>query len=155
MQLDYHQPSEQTTVCPKLSGIKSENSIQTSLSQNESSHASNRVRSMKRSHDFSFDGTDMAHDEMREKLHRLQGFQPSFESNSKHVDLALTCNPASVQTGNDFETHSDIEGVSIGDPAELGPLNVQESSSTNSGLNEVSLEITGFRQLQQVMEQVR
>lgn len=110
---------------------------------------------MEHSHNLSFEVTDIAPEEMRGKLRHQQGFQPSFDSNSKHVDLASICNPVSEQKGKEFENHSDIEGVSIGVLADLGgPSDVQESCSIDSGLNEVSLEATSFRQLQQVMEQV-
>ncbi|GMI88358.1 hypothetical protein HRI_002505100 [Hibiscus trionum] len=46
---------------------------------------------------------------------------------------------------------NEVEGFSVGKQAELGSSNGQESSSVSSMLDEVSLEATSFRQLQQVM----
>ncbi|XVE66539.1 hypothetical protein DITRI_Ditri08aG0087100 [Diplodiscus trichospermus] len=49
------------------------------------------------------------------------------------------------------EGNSEVEGVGVGKPAELDSSNARESSCVSSVLDEVSLEATSFRQLQQVM----
>lgn len=51
-------------------------------------------------------------------------------------------------SGNELESQSDMKG------AEIGSLNVPESASVSSQLNEISLEATSFRQLRHVMEQL-
>lgn len=151
VQSDYHQPSEQTTIDTMLSGMQSENTAQPSRLQKDSSHASNR---MQRSRDFPFKENHIVPDDRQRNLHNHQGYQYSFDSDSKDIDYPSNGNPASVQTGNWFKNYSDGEGVGLGIPADLRSLNLQESSSENIGLNELSLEVTSFRQLQQVMEQM-
>ncbi|XP_016739342.1 protein LNK1 isoform X3 [Gossypium hirsutum] len=60
----------------------------------------------------------------------------------------------SSYASNQDEGHSEVEGVSVGNPAELDSSNVRESSCVVSPFDEVSLEATSFRQLQQVMEKL-
>lgn len=151
VQSDCHQPSEQNTVDTVRSGMQSENTDQPSLFQKDSSHASNR---MQRSRDFPFTENHIVPDDMQGNVHSHQGYQYSFDSDLKDIDFSSNCNPASVQTGNWFKNYSDVEGVGLGIPADISSLNLQESSSANIGLNELSLEVTSFRQLQQVMEQM-
>uniref|UniRef100_A0A5B6Z960 Protein LNK1 n=1 Tax=Davidia involucrata TaxID=16924 RepID=A0A5B6Z960_DAVIN len=161
MHSDYRYHSDQIPVSPTLSGIKSENNGLTSHSPKESSYASNQVQSMESSHDRSFEAPAITMDKKREKPHLRQGFQPSFTSNRKHVDLvvpAAICDPVSCRkqvhhSENKVEIYSEVEGVSMGIP-ELDSSNVQERSSMSSGLDEISLETTSFRQLQHVMEQL-
>ena len=144
VQGDYPQPSEQTTVDTMLSGMQSKNTVQPSPFQKDSSHASNEIQR-------SFQEKHIVPDVRRRNL---QDIQYSFDSNSKNIDSPLNFNQASVQTGHWFENHNDVEGVGSGIPADLSSLNLHESSSANIGLNELSLEVTSFRQLQQVMKQV-
>ncbi|XP_022725219.1 protein LNK1-like isoform X3 [Durio zibethinus] len=94
MHLSYSSHSDQISICPTLSGAKSENNGHPS-SKNESSYASNQD-----------------------------------------------------------EDHSEVEGVSVGYPAELDSSNAQESCCVSSVLDEVSQEATSFRQLQHVMEKL-
>ncbi|KAK2982343.1 hypothetical protein RJ640_009040 [Escallonia rubra] len=159
---DYCHPSDQTTISPALSGIKSENTGLTSLSSKESSYASNQIQSLERSHDPSFDVTALTPNSKRGKLNHQQGLQSSFTSDTKHMNFVVPgsiCDPVSVRTqvhhiGNEFGNQGDITGVSLGNAAELGCSNVEANSSMSSGLEEISLEATSFRQLQQVMEQL-
>ncbi|XP_022763713.1 protein LNK1-like isoform X5 [Durio zibethinus] len=62
--------------------------------------------------------------------------------------------PDSVGQSEQDEGHSEVEGVSVGKPSELGSSNAQEISCVSSVLDEISLEATSFRQLQQVMEKL-
>ncbi|KAL8116657.1 hypothetical protein AgCh_022996 [Apium graveolens] len=151
LQSDYHQPSEQTTVDTMLSGMQSENSDQPSLFQKDSSHASSQ---MQRSRDFSFKENHIVPDDRQRNLHSHQGYQYPFDSELKDFDFPSNCNPASVQNGNWFKNYGDVEGVGTEIPADISSLNLQEISSENIKLNELSLEATSFRQLQQVMEQM-
>ncbi|KAA8545600.1 hypothetical protein F0562_020384 [Nyssa sinensis] len=122
----------------------------------------NNAMSMESTHDHLFEAPAITMDENREKLHVRQGFQPSFTNNRKHVDLMVptaNCNLISIgkkvhHSENKVENCSEVGGVSMGVPAELGSSNVQEISSTGSGLDEISLKSTSFRQLQRVMEQL-
>lgn len=151
VQSDYHQPSEQTTVDTMLSGMPSENTDQPSLFQKDLSHASNNMQC---SHDFSFKENHIVPDARQRNLQSHQGYQYSFDRDLKDFDFSSNCNPASVQNGNCFKNYGDVEGSGLGIPADISSLNLMESSSANIGLNELSLEVTSFRQLQQVMEQV-
>ncbi|CAK9181668.1 unnamed protein product [Ilex paraguariensis] len=161
MHSDYSYPSGTSTSSPAPSGIKSENKEFTYRSSKESSNASNQVQSMESSQDPSFEGTAITLIEKKQKLHHRQGLHPSFTGNPKHVDMvvqASNCGPVSVRkqvhhSGNKFENHSDVEGVSIQISVE-GSSNALESSSMSTGLEEVSLEATSFRQLQLVTEQL-
>ncbi|PQQ01075.1 protein LNK1 isoform X2 [Prunus yedoensis var. nudiflora] len=123
MHLDYSHPSDQTSVCPTVSGTQSDNNVHPSPSLKETSYASNKVLSMESS-------------------------------------CETYCDPVSVQkkvqqSANETEGHSDVEGgASIGMQAEFDSSDLQESSCLSSVLDEISLEATSFRQLQQVTEQL-
>lgn len=154
IQSDSHQPSDQTTISPSLSGTRLENNTATSLSPKESSLSFEGLQDKDCSQDLSSMMIDVAPEEGRDNPGHYQGLQASFNSNAKNVDVASICNPFPVQASNEFENHNDVEGASSGIPAKAGPWYVQESSTVNSGFNEGSLEATSFRQLQQVMEQL-
>ncbi|XP_059648071.1 protein LNK1-like isoform X2 [Cornus florida] len=153
-----HHPSGQISVGSTLSNVNSENNGFTSISTNESSYASNQVQSMESSHDRSFEVPSTTMDEKSEKLHHQQGFQSLFLSNLKHADLVVQAairEPTSVQkqdhsSENEVKDPNEVEGVSMGVPADLDSSNLQEVS----GLNEISLEATSFLQLQHVMEKL-
>uniref|UniRef100_A0A5B6ZCE4 Protein LNK1 n=1 Tax=Davidia involucrata TaxID=16924 RepID=A0A5B6ZCE4_DAVIN len=162
MHSEFHHSSDQFSVSPTLSSIKSENNGLMSLSPKESSYASNQGQSMESTHDHSFEVPAITVDEKKEKLHVRQGFQPSFTSSRKHVDLvvpAAICDPISIwkqvhHSENKIENRSEVGEVTMGIPAELDSSNVQESSSMRSRLDEISLESTSFCQLQHIMEQL-
>lgn len=88
-------------------------------------------------------------------------YQLSFSGNQKQTSITLQASRSDMvspqkQFGkeNKIESQSDIEEIKKGASAELDSLNVQEGSSISSELDEISLEASSFRQLQQVMEQV-
>ena len=56
---------------------------------------------------------------------------------------------------NQIEGQTDVKGACIKLPHELDSSNVQDSSCMSSVLDDISLEATSFRQLQQVMEKVQ
>lgn len=158
---NYIHPSDQFPVSPTPSCVKSENNGHSPFSPKESSYASN-IQSMESSHDASFETPAIKVDEKREKLYRKQGFQTSFAISSKHKDLVVQAacyDPISVQkqlnhSENEVEGHSEVEGGSISIPMEMDSSNVQDNSCMSSMLEEISLEATSFRQLQNVTEQL-
>nr|XP_025886369.1 protein LNK1-like isoform X4 [Solanum lycopersicum] len=118
--------SDQTTVCPTLSTIKSKKSCLVTLSAKDSC-ATNQMQLMESLPDPSFQVAGIGTNEnMVDKL--LQ------RSVIKH------------------ENNRDLESVSTGIPAEVGSSIVKESSCTSSGLNEISEEADSFHQLEHVME---
>ncbi|XP_048228163.1 protein LNK1 isoform X2 [Ricinus communis] len=158
MNINYGHSSDQTSVCPSQSGIKSESNGLPSPSPKDSSFASNQLQSIESSHGPSLD-TPAIINEKRERLYLCQDLQAQYARNFKCANIASpTALYDSVQNQNrqsdyEVECHSEIEEVSIRIPAELDS-NAQESSCMSSALDEISLEATSFRQLQQVMEQL-
>lgn len=159
---DFNHAPDQAMISQPISGIKVESEGLTSLSPLESSYGSNQLQPMESSGDPSFERTAVKLDEKREKGHQSHGFQPLFTGNPRNVGMIAqpsTCDPLPIQkqvhqSANETDSQSDVEGVLIGGFRELGSLNAQESTSMNSGLDEISLEATSFRQLQLVMEQL-
>ncbi|KAI3803827.1 hypothetical protein L1987_31989 [Smallanthus sonchifolius] len=141
----------QTTTVPMLSGIKSEHKGLKSPSPRGSSYASNQS-----SGDPSFAGTAAETDEQKQS----QGFQPIFIGSPRQMGIMFQSSKGFLvsdeKQGNlsvkEHVSRRDIEGDQKG--VDTGLLNVQESSSVSSGLDEISLEATSFRQLRQVMEQL-
>ncbi|PON39088.1 dentin sialophosphoprotein-like protein [Trema orientale] len=155
MHLEYTHHSDQISVCPTPS-TKSEND------GHPSPCTSNQLQSMEGSHGGSTEIPDIRMSGKRETLYNCQGFQSSFTMNfektastSQMVLSGAASNQKQMQQSeNQIEGHSDVEGASIEIPAELDSSNVQESSCMSSVLDDISLEATSFRQLQQVMEKL-
>ncbi|TYJ40519.1 hypothetical protein E1A91_A04G146100v1 [Gossypium mustelinum] len=160
MHLSYSGSLDQVSICPTVSSAKSENNGQSS-SKNESSYASNQVHSIESSHGPLFEASAIITNEKRGKLHCQQDTQIPHNRNVKQAktDTRMAfCDPVTIQKqvcmSEQDEGHSEVEGVSVGNPAELDSSNVRESSCVVSPFDEVSLEATSFRQLQQVMEKL-
>ncbi|XP_017616165.1 protein LNK1-like isoform X2 [Gossypium arboreum] len=160
MHLSYSGSLDQVSICPTVSSAKSENNGQSS-SKNESSYASNQVHSIESSHGPLFEASAITKNEKRGKLHSQQDTQIPHNRNVKQAktDTRMAfCDPVTIQKqvcmSEQDEGHSEVEGVSVGNPAELDSSNVRESSCVVSPFDEVSLEATSFRQLQQVMEKL-
>ncbi|XP_060184178.1 protein LNK1-like isoform X1 [Lycium barbarum] len=120
--------SDQTTVCPTLSIVKSGKSSLMPLSAKDS-YPSNQTQSMESLPDPSFQVAGIGTNEnMAEKLLHHSGV--------KH------------------ENNRDLGSVCTGIPAELGSSIVKESSCISFGLNEISEEAKSFHQLQRVMERL-
>lgn len=150
MHLDYMHPSKQKPVSSMSNGLSSP-------SPKESSYASNRLQSMGSAHDRSFESPSITVDVKKEKLQRGQGFHSSFRSKAKDVDMTVptaSCDPISVPK-QVRHSHNALENHDERIPADLDSSNVQESSSMSSGLDDISLEASSFRQLHQVVEQVQ
>ncbi|TYG74509.1 hypothetical protein ES288_D04G188300v1 [Gossypium darwinii] len=160
MHLSYSGSLDQVSICPTVSSAKSENNGQSS-SKNESSYASNKVHSIDSSHGPLFEAPAIITNEKRGKPHRRQDTEIPLNRNVKQakIDTRMAfCDPVTIQKqvcqSEQDEGHSEVEGVSVGNPAELDSSNVRESSCVVSPFDEVSLEATSFRRLQQVMEKL-
>ncbi|KAL6964287.1 hypothetical protein U1Q18_035344 [Sarracenia purpurea var. burkii] len=162
MHLDYTYPSNQVHFSGTRLCIKSESTDLTSLSPKKLSSASNRLQSIESCYDRSIEAPAVTVDHKREMLQGRQEFNSSCRSNPKHVVMVVqtaSCDPVSVpkqghHSQNEFENHSEVEAVSTRIPADLDSSNVQESSCMSSGLDDISLEASSFRQLQKVVEQL-
>ncbi|XP_059313719.1 protein LNK1-like isoform X3 [Lycium ferocissimum] len=119
--------SDGSVLHPTLPILKYESNGLVSLSPKDS-YASNQVQSMEGSPDPSFQVAAMTRNEKVEKL--------------------------LLQSGVKVENNRDLEGVGMGTPAELGSSVVQECTSIDSRLDEISEEAASFHQLQRVMEQL-
>ncbi|XP_022861319.1 protein LNK1-like isoform X3 [Olea europaea var. sylvestris] len=116
-------------------------------SPREPSYASSQVQFVENSGDPSFQVATMVGSEKREKLDNHQGSQSSI------------LDPVSIEkkdhcSGGKFENYSDVDGASMVIPAELCSSDMQENSSMNSSLDDISIEAASFQQLQLVMEQL-
>lgn len=150
---DYHHHVGQKSEYATLSTIKCENNGQLSPSTKESSYASNQVQPTHHSSE-----APIARDVGRASFHNNQHFQGHNFGSLNGMSSTAISDPVAVlkqvhQTGNDIDGHSEVDG-SIGVKKELDSSLTQDSSSVSSMLDEMSLEATSFRQLQQVMEQV-
>ncbi|XP_057466046.1 protein LNK1-like isoform X2 [Actinidia eriantha] len=162
MHLDYIHPSNQVLASSTPSGMKSESNFLTSPSPKKSSCRSNQVQSPESTYNCSFETPSITVDVKQEKLERRQGFHSSCRSKRKHLDMVVqttSCDPISVpeqvhHSQSEFENHREVEAASIRIPADLDSSNVQESSCMSSGLGDISLEASSFRQLQQVVKQL-
>ncbi|XP_060167844.1 protein LNK1 isoform X2 [Lycium barbarum] len=119
--------SDGSVLHPTLPILKYESNGLVSLSPKDS-YASNQVQSMEGSPDPSFQVAAMTRNEKVEKL--------------------------LLQSGVKVENNRVLEGVGMETPAELGSSVVQECTSINSRLDEISEEAASFHQLQRVMEQL-
>ncbi|KAL8234595.1 hypothetical protein R6Q59_020695 [Mikania micrantha] len=139
----------QTTTVPMLSGIKSEHKGLKSPSPMGSSYASNQS-----SGDPSFAGTAAETDERKQS----QGIQPLIIGSLRHKGMMFQFSKGvsdEKQSNLSIKEHESQKG-SEGDQkgVNIGLLNVQESSSVSSELDEISFEATSFLQLRLVMEQL-
>lgn len=154
---DYIHQSDQNSVYPVLSSLKTGNNGFTSVSSKES-YSSNQALSADSSRGPPFQVTPFVPNEKGESIHHQQVFLSPFSREPENMDMRVQvplCDPLSIEknaqhSGTKFEVHGDSEGV----PGEVGSSTVHESSSVSSVLDEISLEAASFRQLQHVMEQV-
>ncbi|KAE9448322.1 hypothetical protein C3L33_19771, partial [Rhododendron williamsianum] len=148
--------SDQVPSCSTSNGIKSKTNGLGSLSAEESSYASNPV-SMEIYDDYLFQAPSMTVDEKRKNMPHHQGFQPSFSSNPKHVDLlvhAVSCDSIPVSNHalhfkTEVENSSNAKGVVMRTPADL-----DTPSCISSGSEKIPFKASSFHQLQQVMDQL-
>lgn len=145
--LDSRHLPDKTSVHTTQSAVRSENDDLAFLSPREPLYASSQVHFLENSGDPPFQVATIAGSEKREKLVNHKGSQSSI------------LDPISLEKkvhrfGDKFENQSDVDVVGIVIPAELCSSNIQESSSMNSALEDISIEAASLQQLQLVMEQV-
>lgn len=133
-QFNCEQPSDQISACESDSGIKAENKPNPSSASNES-YTSNRAQSVD-----SLQGPTVDH-RCRKGFEKRVNLQPgkdlpppSFAAPNLKIGLV-----------NDHRKAA----------AKLETSNMQENSCVSSVVDDISLEATSFRQLQQVVEQVQ
>ncbi|XP_022744264.1 protein LNK1-like isoform X2 [Durio zibethinus] len=160
MHLSDSSPLDQISMCSTLSSTKSKINGHPS-STNESFYESNQVQSIESYCGPSFKVPAIITNEKRGKLHHQQDTQVPLNRNVKHAKRESQvgfCDSVTVQKqvcqSEQDEGKSEVGGVSVGKPVELDSSNAQESSYVSSVSDEVSLEATSFRQLQQVMEKL-
>ncbi|KAE8725372.1 Dentin sialophosphoprotein-related, putative isoform 5 [Hibiscus syriacus] len=153
----YINSSDQVSICPTMSSAKSENNDH-SYSKIKLSHTSNQVQSVESSHGPSFEAPSIITSKKKGKLYCQQDTQVPLNRTAKHAKMGsemAICDPITIlnQVQQDA-CRSEVEGVCVVNPDELDSSNARETSCVISPLDEVSLEATSFRQLQQVMEKL-
>lgn len=158
--LDFSHPTDQVSVFPTFSSVQ--NSSDPSPSTKGSSFSSNQLLSVDNGKAPSFNSVAMSKNEKREKMHHHQDAKAPVSKSFKHLDTVSTPTfhdkghnqKQACRSKNETEAHSTVEGLGTEIPAELDSANAQESSFMGSTSDEISLEASSFRQLQQVMEKV-
>ncbi|CAA2969520.1 Hypothetical predicted protein [Olea europaea subsp. europaea] len=145
--LDSRHLPDKTSVHTTQSAIRSENDDLAFPSPREPLYTSSQMHFLENSGDPSFQVATIAGSEKREKLVSHKGSQSSI------------LDPISLEKkvhrfGDKFENQSDDDVVGMVIPAELYSSNIQESSSMNSALEDISIEAASLQQLQLVMEQL-
>ncbi|XP_028800777.1 protein LNK1 isoform X2 [Neltuma alba] len=153
---DYGNGPNHTSLFPTSSGSRSDLEGNPSPLK-ESSYASNMAST--RGH--SLQDASLKTNEKGEMSYHSHD-APALSKSSKSQDIVSVApfsSPGSTQQQlaqfeNENEGHSVVRGVKVGFSKEIDSSNVQESSSMSSAMEEISLEATSFRQLQQVMDQL-
>jgi len=144
------QPSVQVSACESKSGIKSENKPSPSSASNES-YTSNHAQSIESLQGPTVDDRFRKVFETRANLLPGQDMPPSFAANTKKsskTDSMVFPDAAPIQKIGLENDHRKAA-------TELETSNMQGSSCVSSVVDDISLEATSFRQLQQVIEQVQ
>ncbi|CAI9304284.1 unnamed protein product [Lactuca saligna] len=79
---------------------------------------------------------------------------PTCSSQKETSNESMASGSDPIPSQKKIESQNDIRGIKKGSSVGLGSLDVPEGSSISTELDEISLEATSFRQLQQVMEQL-
>ncbi|KAG7539141.1 hypothetical protein ISN44_As13g028150 [Arabidopsis suecica] len=143
------QPSDQVSACESKSGIKSENKPNPSSASNES-YTSNQAQSVESLQGPTVDDRCRKGFETRANLLPGQDITPSFAANTKKsskTNPMVFPDAASIQKIGLENDHRKAA-------TELETSNMQGSSCVSSVVDDISLEATSFRQLQQVIEQL-
>ncbi|VVB17967.1 unnamed protein product [Arabis nemorensis] len=140
------QPSDQISACESKSGIKSENKPNSSSASHES-YASNQAQSVESLQGPTVDDRCRKGFEKRVNLQPGQDMPPSFAVSSRKSSKK---NPMMFPDAQKTGLENDHKKAA----AELETSNMQESSCVSSVVDDISLEATSFRQLQQVIEQL-
>lgn len=160
MHLDYSRPRDQTSICPTLSGIKTEKSYCT---LKEPSYASNQILFMQSTRGTlnTLNEAPAATSGMRGKLYNKDvppSLTQNFDNEAIRIPMeyfgAVSDQKKTQKLENESEGHSDVEGVGINVSAKLDSSIFQESSCMSSVADDISQEAHSFRQLQQVLDKV-
>lgn len=146
---NFEQPSNQVSACESNSGTKSENKPNPSSASNES-YTSNHAQSVESLQGPTVDDRCRKGFEKRVSLQAGQDLPPYAASTRK----SSKTNPLV------FPEAAPIQKIGLEDDhrkvaAKVETSNRLESSCLSSVVNDISLEATSFRQLQQVIEQVQ
>ncbi|XP_061350382.1 protein LNK1 [Gastrolobium bilobum] len=156
MHPDNSHTSNYTSLLPTLSGSRSEHDGHPSPFK-DSSYASN----VENSYGHPLESADLQTNDKRENSYLCRDAQllsRGFNSENMASPMPFhSLGPAqkvAPEFENENEGYGEVGGVSIGFSQEIDSSNVQEGSSMSSALDEISLEATSFRQLQQVTDQL-
>ncbi|XP_023639961.1 protein LNK1 isoform X2 [Capsella rubella] len=143
------QPADQVSACESKSGIKSENKANPSSASNES-YTSNQAQSVESLQGQTVDDQCRRGFKTRVNLQPGQNMPPSFAASttkSCKTNPMVFPDAAPIQK---IELENDHRKAA----AEFETSNLQGSSCVSSVVDDISLEATSFRQLQQVIEQL-
>ncbi|KAG2301076.1 hypothetical protein Bca4012_059196 [Brassica carinata] len=132
-QFNCEQPSDQISACESNPGIKAENQPNPSSASNESYTSSNQAQSVDSLKGPTVDERCRKGFEKRVNLQPGKDLPPSFAAPNLKIGLENEHRKAA---------------------AKLETSNMQETSCVSSVVDDISLEATSFRQLQQVVEQL-
>ena len=147
---NFEQPSNQVSACESNSGIKSENTPNPSSASNES-YTSNQGQSVE-----SLQGPTVDDDRCRKGFEKRVSLQPGQDL----PPFTASTRKSSKTNPMVFPDAAPIQKIGLeGDhrkaAAKVERSNRQESPCVSSVVDDISLEATSFRQLQQVIEQVQ
>ncbi|XP_013628328.1 PREDICTED: uncharacterized protein LOC106334576 isoform X1 [Brassica oleracea var. oleracea] len=146
---NFEQPSNQVSACESNSGIKSENTPNPSSASNES-YTSNQGQSVE-----SLQGPTVDDDRCRKGFEKRVSLQPGQDL----PPFTASTRKSSKTNPMVFPDAAPIQKIGLeGDhrkaAAKVERSNRQESPCVSSVVDDISLEATSFRQLQQVIEQL-
>lgn len=146
----FEQTSNQVSACESNSGIKSENIPNPSSASNES-YTSNQAQSVE-----SLQGPTVDDDRCRKGLEK----RVSLQAGQDLPPYAASTRKSSKTNPMVFPDAATIQKIGLEDDhrkvaAKVETSNKLESSCVSSVVDDISLEATSFRQLQQVIEQVQ
>ncbi|KAG9132506.1 hypothetical protein Leryth_008434 [Lithospermum erythrorhizon] len=151
---EYSFASDQNSQHPAQSGIKTENIGSTSVSPNDS-YTSNQMQA--KDHEASsLQVVSLAASENGECMDRPKKLLASSTGIPKSMDFSAQVSMPTIisdEKPNHYSGKSHSNGVNLGSHQELD-FSAAQDSSMSSGLHDISIEATSFRQLQFVMEQM-
>ncbi|GAA0142223.1 hypothetical protein LIER_03171 [Lithospermum erythrorhizon] len=154
MSSEYSFASDQNSQHPAQSGIKTENSGPTSVSPNDS-YTSNQMQA--KDHEASsLHVVSLAASENGECMDRPKKLLASSTGIPKSMDFSAQVFMPTIISDEKpihYSGKSHSNGVNLGSHQELD-FSAAQDSSMSSGLHDISIEATSFRQLQFVMEQM-
>ncbi|CAA7034856.1 unnamed protein product [Microthlaspi erraticum] len=146
---NFEQPSAQVSASETKSAMTSENKPNPSSASNES-YTSSQAQSVESFQGQTVDDRCRKGLETRVNLQPGKDMPPSFATSTKKSSKT---NPMLFPDAAPFQK-TGLENEHIKAAAEMETSNMQESSCVSSVVDDISLEATSFRQLQQVIEQL-